>query len=71
MTWTVNRRRGNCAHVSLFDRVQGEVRDRPVWRAWGWLEDKEAGESVCTSPGQDPEGAMGWECLERLSVQYE
>lgn len=51
--------------MSAYDR-EGEVRDLSVWKARGCLEDKEAGERVCTSLGQDPEGAMGWECLERL-----
>lgn len=32
----------------------------------GWLVDREAGGSVYTSLGQDPVGAMGWECLEKL-----
>lgn len=48
------------------DRVQGDVRVLSVRKAMGWLEDKEAGERVCTSLGWNPEGAMGWECLERL-----
>lgn len=49
--------------------MQRGVRDLSVERARGWLEDKEAGENVCTSLGQDPEGATGWECLERLQEE--
>lgn len=71
MTGMMDRGRGNCAHVRFFDRVQGEVRDLSVWKARGSLEDKEDGESVCTSLGQDPEGVMGWECLERLQRERE
>lgn len=39
------------------------VRDRT---ARGWPEDRWVGRSVCTSRVQEPEEAMGLECLERL-----
>lgn len=52
--------------ASLEEGVRGEVRSLPAREARGWLEDKEAGESVYTSLGRDPAGAMGWECQERL-----
>lgn len=69
ITWTMNMRQGNWSSVSFFDTVQREVRDQSVRKVRGWLEDKEAGGSVCTSRGQHPEGVMGWECLERLQGQ--
>ncbi len=69
MTGMMNRQRGSWSHVSFFYTVQEEVRVLSVWKARGWLEDKEAGESVCTSLGWDPEGAMGWVYLERLQEE--
>lgn len=46
--------------------MQERVRGLSVQKVKGSLEDKQAGENVCTFPVQDPAGAMGWECLERL-----
>lgn len=46
--------------------MQERVRGLPVQEVKGLPEDKQAAENVCTFPVQDPAGAMGWECLERL-----
>lgn len=51
------------------DRAQDGVRGLSAGGAGGWPGHPVSVESVCTSLGQEPVGAMGWGCLERLQEQ--
>lgn len=55
----MNRQQGNRSHVRVSDIVQERLRGLSAWKVMGWLQDTKAGESACTFPGQDPEGAKG------------